>query len=280
MEKRTRSIGWKHAKNSGHENEERVKNLIENDYEYAYKFLERIGVKGKNIENVEVGGLHEPMVPSISGRRKTKSKTDLKIFLSDGGVIKVSIKKSFIGQVYFVGAKIFFETFEKQFDKEIPHNVKRAINLFWHSADDAEDIIKEYADKDNEKEYKLQMRHKSLNAETLRKYNGELYHAMIEWFKENSYQLAKLCFSKGAAVQEGEWCDYVWYINLLGEHKTDEIFLIEDICRASCECANSETYYGDKNGGTAIQLPFGFVEWHQGKLQFHHNYKKIKHILN
>lgn len=280
MEKRTRSSGWKYAKNSGHENEELVKKLVKNDYDYAYKFLERIGLKGKTIKNVEVGGLHETMVPSVSGRGKTKSKTDLKIFLSDGDVIKISIKKSFVGQVYFVSSKIFFETFEKQFNKEVPCDVKRAINLFWHSADDAQDIIKVYADKDKEKEYELQLKHKSLNAETLKKYNKELYNAMIEWFKENSYQLAKLCFSMGAAAQEEEWSDYIWYINLLGEYKLDEVFLIEDICKASSKCAGNETFYGDKNGGTTIQLPFGFVEWHQKKLQFHHRYKKIKDILN
>lgn len=39
--------------------------------------------------------------------------------------------------------------------------------------------------------------------------------------------------------------------------------------------------YGTKNGGSTIQLPFGFVQWHSprkvipGNLQFHHSYDKM-----
>ena len=27
-----------------------------------------------------------------------------------------------------------------------------------------------------------------------------------------------------------------------------------------------------------IQLPFGFVQWHQSQIQFHHKFNKIKNI--
>ena len=40
-----------------------------------------------------------------------------------------------------------------------------------------------------------------------------------------------------------------------------------------------ETFFGTTNGGTTIQLPFGFVQWHQHQMQFHHNYYKIKILL-
>ena len=39
--------------------------------------------------------------------------------------------------------------------------------------------------------------------------------------------------------------------------------------------------YGPRNGGSTIQLPFGFVQWHSprkiipGNIQFHHDYDKI-----
>lgn len=39
------------------------------------------------------------------------------------------------------------------------------------------------------------------------------------------------------------------------------------------------TFYGYKNGGTTIQLPFGFVQWHQSSMQFHHSFDKIRNIL-
>ena len=35
---------------------------------------------------------------------------------------------------------------------------------------------------------------------------------------------------------------------------------------------------GQTRGGTTIKLPFGFVQWHQGQIQFHHNLDLIKKI--
>ena len=54
---------------------------------------------------------------------------------------------------------------------------------------------------------------------------------------------------------------------------------IEDICKAAPKAANSEIYYGTSNGGTTIQLPFDFVQWHQKQLQFHHSYEKIYNLI-
>ena len=79
----------------------------------------------------------------------------------------------------------------------------------------------------------------------------------------------------GAVRDSEEWSDFVWYINLLGQNNTDDIFFIEDICNAAQKTAKTETYYGSSYGGTTIQLPFGFVQWHQKQLQFHHSYEKI-----
>lgn len=110
-------------------------------------------------------------------------------------------------------------------------------------------------------------------------YDEHLYFVLLEWFTENAYELAKLSFSMGAVRDSDEWSDFVWYINLLGENDTNDIFFIEDICNAVQDVAISETYYGSSYGGTTIQLPFGFVQWHQGQLQFHHNYEKIYRLL-
>ena len=279
MEHRDRARGWQHAKLSGHKNEDLIKLLLDTDATYASNFLERIGFGNETISKISIGGLHETNVPSVIGKRKTKSKTDLKIFLESGKTINVSIKKSLGGQVYFVRAGLFIETFEKQFGKKIPNSVQRAINLFWATADDAISIIEQFADKTNKKNYDLQIRHKSLNATTLKTYDENLYHDLLAWFTENAFEIAQLSFSMGAAKEDCEWSDYIWYINLLGEHKIDEISSINDICTAVKSVSSQETYYGASNGGTTIQLPFGFVQWHQKQLQFHHNYSKLKSIL-
>ena len=279
MEHRDRATGWKHAKLSGHKNEDLVKIRLDTDEEFATSLLKRIDKPYAHILHTTIGGLHETNVPSVNGR-KTKSKTDLKIYLDTNEVINISIKKSLGGQVYFVKAGLFIDTFEKQFNTQIPDNVRRAINLFWAAADDAIDIIKKYGDQTITKNYNLQLRHKSLNATTLKAYNRHLYNVLLQWFTDNAYELTKLSFSMGAVCDRKEWSDFVWYINLLGENITDDIFFIEDICCAVQKVSQNETYYGSSFGGTTIQLPFGIVQWHQGQLQFHQNYNKKYDILN
>lgn len=280
MEHRDRASGWKHAKRSGHKNEDLIKELLDTDKEYASDFLNRIGCYHKRLKETSVGGLHETNVASIiPGARKTKSKTDLKLIYEDGSQTNISIKKSLGGQVYFVRAGLFIDCFERQFKKRIPEEVVRAINLFWAAADDAVDIIEQYGDKASAKDYDLQMRHKSLNATTLLAYDKELYNALLQWFIENSYELAFLSFASGAVRDKSEWSDYVWYKNLLDENDVDEVFLIEKICQGSAKAAEKETYYGTSNGGTTIQLPFGFVQWHQAQLQFHHNFDKVYNLI-
>ncbi len=251
---------------------------LDADENFSTSLLRRLNRLDAHIARTTIGGLHETNVPSVNGR-KTKSKTDLKVYLDTSEVINISIKKSLGGQVYFVRAGLFIDTFEKQFRTKIPLDVRRAINLFWSAADDATEIIKVYGDKTIVKNYDLQLRHKSLNATTLKAYNEHLYNALLQWFTDNAYELAKLSFSMGAVRDSIEWSDFVWYINLLGENNMDDIFFIEDICNAVQEVAKHETYYGSSYGGTTIQLPFGFVQWHQGQLQFHHDYGKLKTLI-
>ena len=279
MEQRNRAEGWQHAKLSGHENEELVKERLDTDAAYAQAFLKRLGMPGEKIRATEIGGLHETNVPSVNGKRKTKSKTDLKIFLESGRVINISIKKSQGGQVYFVGVSLFIDTFEKQFGRTIPDPVKRGLQLFWAGAKDAVQIIEQYADKAAEDNYDLQLRHKSLNATTLKAYDKELHRTLLAWFRDNAYELTKLSFAMGAARDQEEWSEYVWYINLLGEHQTDAIFSIEALAKAVAGAAADDTAYSTKNGGTTILLPFGFVQWHQKKMQFHHKYAQISKLL-
>lgn len=231
MEHRDRATGWQYAKLSGHKNEDLVKIRLDTDEVFATSLLKRIDRPHSHIVRTTIGGLHETNVPSVNGR-KTKSKTDLKVYLDTNEVINISIKKSLGGQVYFVRAGLFIDTFEKQFNVKIPLNVQRAINLFWAAADDAVNIIKEYGDQAITKNYNLQLRHKSLNATTLKTYNEHLYDVLLQWFTDNSYELAKLSFSMGTVCDSKEWSDFVWYINLLGENNTDDLFFIEDICNA------------------------------------------------
>lgn len=278
MNERNRASGWKHAKLSGHENENRAKALLDGDVEYAKSFLQRLGKCG-NIIDTSVGGLCETDVLSVTGK-KTKSKTDLKVILDNDETINISIKKSTVGQIYFVKASMFIEVYEKQFDEKIPETVIRAIKLFWAEAEDAVKIIEEYADRTDKKSYERQIRRNSVNAVTLKNYNEKLFYNLLNWFEKNSSKIARLAFAMGGAADSREWSEYVWYKNLLKENNTDEILKIQDICEMAQRCAKQETYYTERNGGSTIRLPFGFVEWHHGKLQFHGDCYKIKSLMN
>ena len=271
---RDRALGWQYAKLSGHKNEELVKELLETNSDFRQHLLTRIGCSEKEILKITISGLHETNILGVLGNR-TKSKTDLKIYFKDGKFVNISIKKSISGQVYLIGAEPFIKIFETHFNKIVPNNVKDAIKLFW-AADpvNALKIINEFCDKKSEDFY-LQTHHFSVNASTLKKYDQHLYDSMLNWFIDNIQSIAKLCFSMGAVEDKTEWSEFIWYINLLDEIDLDTIFSIDDICNAITNYANSETFYSSKNGGTTIQLPFGFVQWHQKQMQFHHMYSKL-----
>lgn len=277
MPTRKRDEGWSYAKKTGHKNEELVKDLLDTDISYAYSFLQRLNLVNDRIVHTEIGGLHEPKVNSVMGGKKN-AKTDLKIFTTQCQ-LNVSIKKSFGGQVYLIGAQDFIDLFEYHFHKHVPCSVQRAIKLFWAQDAEALTIIDTYSESKYGKSFDLQCKHKSLNATTLHAFNLDLYNDILDWFSQNIYEITKLSFSLGAASAPSDWAEFIWYINMLGEHNVDAIFLIEDLCNASKAVAYNEVFFGTKNGGTTIQLPFGSVQWHQRKLEFRHSYDKISSLI-
>lgn len=276
MEHRNRAEGWKHAKLSGHENEELVKHLFDDGSTFQNSFLKRIGKEKCKITNVDVGGLKEKNVPSVLGGT-TKSKTDLKIKLSDNTILKISIKKSLSGQVYLIPINHFIDGIEKQYNLTIHDDVKRAIKLYWGSETDTIDIVEKFG------MYKsYEKRKHRLVADTLKVYNDDLYNKLICWFKSNIKYIFNFCFARGLAKNEDDWANVIWYINELGENDVDDMFMVDDIANYIDSVSDNETEYGQANHGSTIQLPFGFVQWHSpqktipGCIQFHHNYKKVK----
>jgi len=222
------------------------------------------------------GGLKEQNVDCILGG-KTKSKSDMHIFLSDSNQINVSIKKSSGGQVYLISVDRFIEGFETVFKTVIPKDVKRAIELYWGTASDTIDIVKKYGSGNATYE----IRKHRLTKETLEAYNSYLCDVLLKWFNDNIKEIFYFCFSTGLASDTKEWADIIWYRNELDENNMDDMFNIKDIMNEITPTAE----YGTKTGGSTIQLPFGFVQWHSptrtipGCMQFHHSYEKIRKLL-
>lgn len=280
-EHRDRAAGWQHAKRSGHENEAILEELMLHDPATQHHFLERVGKPNEVITHIDIGGLHEKNVPCIFPGETTKSKSDMYITLSDASHYNVSIKKSLGGQVYLISATRFINGFEIQYHKTIPEHIKRAIYLFWGYSNDVCDIVNAIG---TQKPYET--RKHRLVASTLQAYDASLYEDLLGWFKSNMYDIANFCFSKGLAKNERDWATVVWYKNELGENQVDDIFVIDNLCMLLQNAAKTDTFYGKTGGGTTIQLPFGFVQWHSptkkipGDMQFHHGYEKIRGLVD
>lgn len=276
MSQRNRAEGWQHAKLSGHSNERIIEKLLNQDIAFQNYLSTRLCLKS-NIVSAAVGGLHETNVADVLGT-KTKSKTDLKLSLEDGGSVNISIKKSSGGQVYLIGVDRFISGFEAQFNKQIPEEVVRAIQLFFGGAVDIAEVINRtdlvVGVSKSIKDYEI--RKKRLTWVTLQKYDANLGNALIDWLKLNIQEISLFCFQRGLAESPSEWADYIWYRNELDEGLQESLFDINKMNQNfSLNSAKSQIIPGVRSGGTTIQLPFGFVQWHQSKIQFHHSQKSI-----
>lgn len=273
---RDRAEGWQHAKLSGHINESNVTEMIKNDISTQERIITAAGYSPSctSVAEVCVGGLNELNVPSVLGDT-TKNKTDVKILLTNGEYINISIKKSLAGQVYLITPERFISGFQKIYDIAIPATVKRAIELFWGVAADVSDIIARFPSGDARIDA-YQKRKRRLVERTLRMYDHSLCDELLEWFNNHMEYIFDFCFARGLARDKSESADLIWYVNTLGENQVDEIINIARVKKRIPRDAS----YGTRGGGTTIQLPFGFVQWHDPSksspcLQFHHGYEKI-----
>lgn len=273
---RNRADGWQHAKLSGHENEAKVLEMFSN-LDFCSTFCNRLDIP--SIIKADIGGLHEKNVESILGDT-TKSKSDLVLTLENNSIVNISIKKSSAGQVYLISVERFIEGFEHQFNTTINETVKEMLRLYFNGHPKIKEIIEvsntKYKLRPNIAKY--QTRKQRLVWESLCTYNNHGANELLNWFKENIGKIAEFCFAKGLSAKDEDWADYVWYTNLIGENALDSIYRVEDICVAS-QRNQDKVYIGNTLGGTTIQLPFGFVQWHQGQMQFHHNLAKIANIV-
>ncbi len=272
---KNRSQGWQYAKLSGHLNEQLVCDEIKSNKDLQNRLITVAGCKG-HFKSVSIGGLHETEVISVFGD-KTKAKPDVIVSLDNGETVRVSIKKSLSGQVYLVTIERFIACFEIQTGRIIPNDVKKAISLFWGSATNTRTIINEI----NGKHKSYELRKNRLVSETLYAYDARLSEGLIDWFNDNIKDIFEICFSKGSVRNSAYWANVVWYINLIGDVVVDEMFNIESLKQKM----PANAHYGNRGGGTTIQLPFGFVQWHSpfktipGSIQFHHQFKAIEDLI-
>jgi len=271
MIERNRSEGWKHAKISGHVNERLIETLLNSgDVRTLLPSMAK-----EEIKEINIGGLKELGIDGILGR-KTKSKADLKIVWRNGSQSNFSIKKSLGGQVFLIKTTSFIKGFEGQYKKAIPKNVKNALLLFFGEGNEALQILKELPIEDKDIR-KYEFRKKRLTWTSLQKCYPNDAVALIQWIKDNIEEIADFCFSRGLAENQQDWAHYVWYKNIVDDSDLDFCVSINELKKA-CLKSIQHVKQGERGGGTTIQLPFGFVQWHQGQMQFHHKLVAIKNL--
>jgi hypothetical protein len=278
MSQRNRSSGWKHAKLSGHSNEALIQMEIMDNENLRCKLANNVGLL--DIKNTVIGGIKEKNVSDIFGK-STKSKTDLKLISSTGEIKNISIKKSTGGQVYLISVDRFIKGFEYHYS-EIPEGVKTILKLMF-SFDENEilGILDNHPklSHTNTKIRDYEKRKKRLVWDSLTTIHSGLANETLNWFEINSGNIADFCFSRGLAISKDNWSDYVWYKNILdGESDIDYIISCKDIASKVACNANKDVKPGTSLGGTTIQFPFGFLQWHLKSMQFHHQFNKINKL--
>lgn len=269
-------------KKKGHENEQKIAKLLNTKKEYRALFCDKLG-KSENdfVEAIAGGGNAKQEVSVLGG--KTPGKTDVSVLWKDGSRTNISVKMRDAGQVYLVSASNFIRVFQAQYQKTIPENVCRALRLFVGETDDSKQILESMdISVDGEKARAIACRHHHrLSFDVLRNYDEQMAEDLLAWLKKNIDLIFELCFSAGAVADRSKWSEFLWYKNLVDGNGLDYLVPISRIMH-SLMINNDRlaVQSGPKNAGSTITLPFGFVEYHQKKLQFHQKEACIQDIVS
>jgi hypothetical protein len=273
---RNRSEGWSHAKLSGHTNEERIQKRLLVDPVFRERLSQGLGLS-RPMLHVKVGGINETNVQDVLGG-KTKSKTDLTVLLEGNLAVNISLKKSSGGQVYLISVDRFIKGFHNQFQSPIASDVARALRLFFGATPEVGEILSSpnLSNVVSPKVRAYELKKSRLTWSTLYSFDSASATKLLDFFRLNMAQIVQFCFFSGLAKYQSDWADSVWYRNEVGERLTDCIFVRDEMTKnLSTSHAVKEIKIGRMNGGTTILLPFGFVQWHQGQMQFHHKQDAI-----
>jgi hypothetical protein len=266
------SDGGRKMKLEGHLNEELVGyDILKNSDTNVFNNILR---KGEKILDVVCDGIKSKKVNSIIEDKKTTSKSDINL-ITNKRKINISVKKSDSGQVHINKVNSFIVGYEKIYSP-IPTIVKDSLLFLFSGHSDTLSIL-ENPIYYNELTSKLETHHETLTIDTMNKYNPSLSIELLSWVKNNIKNITEIVFKRGWAVDKGEWCDYIYYCNMIDTNKKlNDVIEIDTLIDKSTA---DGVYFGTENGGTTIILPFGSVQYHLGGLQFHHNRKKILNLI-
>lgn len=271
---RNRSEGWSHAKREGHLNEQWLINMAVGELPQEVKGILKYG---EVVENITGNGINEQKVDGVFGD-KTSSKTDI-ILHTNYRKVNISLKKSSSGQVYLIGVDRFLDGMNYHWGMAIPDKVREGFKLFLGESDNVGQYLKNERVVELNSVLSKRQRGVRLNMDSLKYVDGNMVDQMIDFLISYMSEMVRFSFSMGLSKSVDNFAEYVYYKNGVQEDSdlSDMIF-IDDLVNA-CKDKVDKISYGNRFGGSVIQLPFGHLQSHKNILQLHHNLKKIKGIL-
>lgn len=269
---------------SGHKNEELIADSLNKNLLFRTHFCEKIGIDVAEFVAATAGGQHAKLEDSVIAGKKTAGKTDIVVMWKGGVFTNISIKKRASGQVYLVSAKNFVAAYEAQYQTKVPEKVQRALQLFIGEAADSKALLDatdisidgpKVRSLAYEQNYRLMF-------EVISAYDPDMANKLLTWLKEKIVTVCEICFSAGAVKDKDKWAHILWYKNLVDAEGQglDYLISIKQIMEAlELNKENNRIERGPCSAGSTIQLPFGHLQYHQRKLEFYQQLKKIQKLL-
>ena len=192
--------------------------------------------------------------------------------------LKISLKKSFTGQALLTTTDNFFNTLDVMYGVSSSDEVRDTMKLFTGENDKGvKNALRDSKVSKSNMKCSVSQRLRRLNGEALLTHNPDNVRKLLNFFSNNMVEITKMVLSTGSVKDKKYHAEYIYYKNLVMKKKSaDTIFSIEDMVN---NVSNKTVEFGPKNGGTTILLPFGHLQMHKNILQIHHNYDKIKLLI-
>lgn len=277
MSERNRSEGWHFAKTDGHSNEEKLGVILRESQELTSLLHGTIFKEEPEHEpKVLVDGSKH--VPSILGD-VTTSKIDIELVWATRS-LGLSVKKSNAGQVWLVSLDRFLKALSIKTGQSVPQDVELVLSLFI-GGENLTNFNQEFSQglssSTGEKYHDQEVHQNRLVLESIARIQPKALAATFDFFKRNLRPVTEMSFFSGLASNPADCAKAVIY-NQVDSGKN--IFSQSDLLSAMDVKANQDQVTpGDRNGGSTIKLPTGFLQMHKPQgtnlMQFHHSYEKV-----
>ena len=285
---RGRSEGWQHAIQDGHAFEDAFAKKIVEDRLFFENLREIAGLP-QGTYPVKASTTHDrPMPLSIFGDRTT-AKTDVNVFINEGGPLDISIKKPSTdsGQVLLCKLARFLSLIELKSGKPIPANVRWTLKALFGETDEMS--IMDYAPEAKLLSPQIK-RHKQqaevyqnrLYASTIANSYPQKWDDLKKWFTEHMAEITDCCFRSGMCDDN---CDSLTTAEFIYLGYIDKFCAVKSIINASLPHVVDFSQKGYYRGST-ISMPWGFLQGHRPgendgpyQVQFHWRGRDIVELL-